>query len=68
MSGEGVMSMRPVAAVEVPAGGTVSLEPGGLHVMCIDHTDDVVMEATVPLTLTFERSGDVAVEVEIRQS
>ena len=32
---DGVASMRPVGAIDVPAGESVSLAPGGLHVMLI---------------------------------
>ena len=32
----GVMKMRPVAGLELPAGRTVELKPGGYHVMLMD--------------------------------
>ena len=40
MSGE-MMGMQPVARMEIPAGGTVQLAPGGYHIMLIGLTKDL---------------------------
>ncbi len=66
---EGAMGMRPVEGgkIVVPAGETVELKMGGLHIMCIDKQVDFTPGTKVPLTLHFEKSGDVSIEVEIRQ-
>ena len=61
-----VMRMRPVTAVEVPAHGAVQLQPGGLHVMMMGLTKALAQGETVPLTLTFERAGQVAVAVPVQ--
>jgi len=61
----GVMSMRPVDGIDVPAGGQVRLEPGGLHVMLLDVDPDLEVGDTVPLTLTFDASGEQTVEAEV---
>ena len=58
--------MRPVADIPVPAGQTVRLRPGGLHVMLIGLTEPLRQGATVPLTLRFERAGEVTVQLEIQ--
>lgn len=65
----GAMGMRPVTggAIEVPAGGQAELKVGGLHVMCIDKKENFQPGAKLPLTLTFEKSGDKTIDVEIRQ-
>lgn len=57
-----VMRMRPVDAVDVPAGGTVALRPGGLHGM-LQGLEERRWSAgdTVTLRLTFRRSGSVDV-------
>jgi copper(I)-binding protein len=60
-----VMRMRPVADIPVPAGQTVRLRPGGLHVMLIGLTGPLTRGASVPLTLRFERAGEVDVTLEI---
>ena len=60
-----VMRMRPVADIPVPAGQTVRLRPGGLHVMLIGLTEPLRQGAEVPLTLRFERAGEVQVMLAI---
>jgi copper(I)-binding protein len=67
--GDGVMGMRPVEGgfIEIPAGGQAELKMGGLHIMCIDKLDDFTEGAVLSLTLEFEKSGEMAVDVEIRQ-
>jgi hypothetical protein len=61
-----VTRMRPVADIPLPAGRTVHLRPGGLHVMLIGLTEPLRQGATVPLTLRFERAGEVTVQLEIQ--
>lgn len=62
---DGIMQMRQVEAVEVPAGGVVELKPGGYHLMMIDLNQQLVEGETIPLTLTFEKAGDVALEIPV---
>lgn len=62
----GVMQMRQVEAIEVPAGGVVELKPGGLHLMMIDLTQQLVAGDTVAITLMFEKAGEVAIEVPVK--
>lgn len=64
MSG-GVMRMRPVDSVSVPAGETVALKPGGLHIMMIGLTAPLKQESWFDLTLVFERGGTVTVPVHV---
>jgi periplasmic copper chaperone A len=52
MAGE-VMRMRPVAQLELPAGRTVELKPGGYHLMLQDLKRPLAPGSTVPLTLVF---------------
>ncbi|UXH78254.1 copper chaperone PCu(A)C [Roseateles amylovorans] len=55
---DNVMRMRQVRAIELPAGKTVELKPGGYHVMLMDLPAQVKEGQTVPLTLVFEdKSG-----------
>ena len=60
-----VMRMRPVADIPLPAGETVRLRPGGLHVMLIGLNEPLRQGAEVPLTLRFERAGEVRVMLAI---
>lgn len=64
---EGVMSMRQVEAgfIELPADATVTLEPGGLHVMCIDKTGQLDPGDTIPITLRFADAPPVTLEVPV---
>jgi copper(I)-binding protein len=61
-----VMRMRPVADIPIPAGQTVRLRPGGLHVMLIGLKEPLRQGTTVPLTLRFERAGETTVQLEIQ--
>jgi periplasmic copper chaperone A len=66
MSMEGdVMKMREVAAIELPAGQPVELKPGGLHVMFIGIKQPLKLGSKVPVTLKFEKAGEVKVEFEV---
>ena len=49
-----VMKMRAVPGVELPAGTTVELKPGGYHVMLMDLKQQVKVGDSVPLTLVVE--------------
>lgn len=57
-----VMKMRELPeGVEIPAGGTVELKSGGLHLMFLGLTRPLTEGETVPVTLTFEKAGKVTV-------
>jgi len=65
MSG-GTMMMSPLAdGLVIPAGETVTLEPGGFHIMYIGLTRDLKAGEEYELTLTFEEAGDVTVTVPV---
>ncbi|MBX3576195.1 MAG: copper chaperone PCu(A)C [Rhizobiaceae bacterium] len=67
IDGNGVMTMRPVeGGVEIPAGATVELKPGGLHVMFMDLSRGVKEGETFRGTLTFEKAGAVDVEFDVQ--
>ena len=67
MDAEGVMRMRPLTdGLEVPADGSVTLEPGGNHIMLMDLQRDLNPGETVTLTLTFSSGKTLTVEAEIR--
>jgi copper(I)-binding protein len=55
-----VMTMRPVeGGLEIPAGATVELKPGGAHLMFMAVSEPFRQGATVPVTLEFEKAGKV---------
>ena len=57
--------MMPVGRVELPAGHEVVFEPGGLHLMLIDLTKDLVAGDHFSLVLHFEHGADLEVEVTV---
>ncbi|MEO1018603.1 MAG: copper chaperone PCu(A)C [Pseudomonadota bacterium] len=62
---DGVMKMREVAFIEVPAEGDAALEPGGLHIMLLGLKSPLVEGESFSLTLEFENAGAVEVSVKI---
>ena len=64
---DGVVEMRPVEGAEVliPAGGSLLLEPGGLHVMCIGLRESLVEGESASFELEFDVRGVVPVVAAI---
>lgn len=61
-----VMRMREVKGFDVPAGGSVVLAPGGAHLMLVDIKAPLREGTKVPVTLRFQRAGEVKVELPVR--
>lgn len=65
----GVMRMREVKAIELPKGKTVSLAPGGYHIMLMNLKKPIAAGDVIPLTLVVESDGKrqtVEVKAEAR--
>jgi periplasmic copper chaperone A len=62
---KGVMRMRKVDAIDVPAGATTELKPGGFHVMFIGLKRPLKQDTRFPVTLKFEKAGEVKVEFKV---
>ena len=61
MSTEGnVMRMRSVPRIDLPAGQTVKLAPGGLHIMLLELKQPLKVGDLVPLTLSVQPVGGAA--------
>ncbi len=54
-----VMRMRAVGVLDLPAGKTVELKPGGYHLMLMDLKGPLGKDSTVPLTLVFRDAKGV---------
>jgi copper(I)-binding protein len=67
MDSSGMTGMHPISRLEVPAGATVTLQPGGYHLMFMELTGTVEVGAKVQIELTFEKAGTITVEAEVRQ-
>lgn len=62
----GMMKMRQVDAIPVPAGGEAVLAPGGLHVMMIDLKAPLKDGQMVPLTLVFDDGSSKQLDVPVK--
>lgn len=63
-----VMRMRAVPSVAVAAGTTVSFAPGGLHIMLEDLKQPLKKGDKFPLTLYFEKAGQVKVDILVQDN
>lgn len=61
-----IMRMRKVDRLALPAGKTVAIEPGGLHIMLIGLKKPLVVGEKFPLHLVFEKAGGVDVVVHVQ--
>jgi copper(I)-binding protein len=64
---QGVARMRPVQAVEIPAGGEAKLTPSGTHIMLVRLAGPLKEGHGFPLTLSFEKAGTVTVDVAVER-
>ena len=62
---QGMMRMRPVDAVPIPASATVKFEPAGLHLMLVGLSAPLAAGSRLPLTLRFRRAGEVRIELAV---
>lgn len=64
-----LMKMQQVPTVEIPAGGGVTFAPMAYHVMLLELKDRSLLSdgKRFPLTMHFEKSGDVTVEVTVQK-
>ena len=61
-----VLRMREVKAYDIPPRGGFELSPGGAHFMLVDIKAPFKEGAKIPLTLRFEKAGEVKVELQVR--
>ena len=61
-----VMRMAAVPSLDIPAGKSVELKPGGYHVMLMDLKAPLADKTNVPITLTFENAKGVKSQVELQ--
>ena len=63
----GMMRMRPlVNGLVIPAGASVSLQPGGFHLMFLQPQRPFAGGDVVLATLVFEHAGEVEVSFQVR--
>lgn len=61
----GVMKMRPVAAIDIKSKGEAVLKPGGLHVMLINLNAPMKEGDIVPITLTFDDGSSKKIDARV---
>lgn len=64
---KGIMRMRQVTAIDLPAKGKASLQPGGYHIMLIGLKAPLQDGQKVPLTLTFDDGSSKAVSAPVQR-
>jgi periplasmic copper chaperone A len=62
----GMMRMRRVDKIDLPAGQTVTLKPGGLHIMLIGLKGQLKPGERIDLTLIYDDGGRVSVTAPVR--
>lgn len=62
---DGIARMRPVDSIDIAPGAEVALEPGGLHIMLMGLWEPLQRGDIFPLSLVFERAGEIDVKVEV---
>jgi periplasmic copper chaperone A len=65
---DGIMKMRPVAALAIAPGQSITLKPGAYHFMLTGLKAPLKQGASFPLTLTFENSGVKEVQVAVERA
>ncbi len=65
---DGIMTMAPVEAVDIPAGGMAHLGPGGLHLMMFGIDPPLKEGDTLEMILIFEAAGEVAITVPVSKT
>lgn len=63
----GMMKMRRIDNIDVPANGKAVLEPGGLHIMLIGLHDELQLDQKVSITLEFSDGSSKTIEAPVRK-
>lgn len=62
----GVMEMRQVPKIDIPANGSTELKPGGLHVMLIGLKQELKAGDKTSVTLTFDDGTTTTVDAPVQ--
>jgi copper(I)-binding protein len=64
----GMMTMQPVqGGLEIPANGSVTLKPGGYHIMMMNLRQDLIPGQTIKLTLKFQSGKEISLDVPVKE-
>ena len=59
-----IASMQEVSSIDIPAGQTVTLQPGGFHIMFMNLKSIPQVGTKVTLTLVFQKAGTITVQAD----
>ena len=62
----GMMKMRQVPDIALPAGGDTFLKPGGLHIMLIGLTQELKKDVPVSVTIKFEDGSEKTLSLPVK--
>lgn len=63
---DGVMRMRKLESLDIPAGGEVQLAPGGLHLMLMELKGEIAEGTPVRGVLEFEKAGSITIDLDVQ--
>ena len=64
---EGIMKMRAVKQIAIPANGSIKLQPGGFHIMLMGLKKPLLDGDKFDLTLIFKKAGNVLCPVLVKK-
>ncbi|MGV6810341.1 MAG: copper chaperone PCu(A)C [bacterium] len=64
---DGMMQMRKIDHISIPAKGKTTLKPGGLHIMLIQLKQALAVDSTIAITLRFADGSEQALTVPVRE-
>lgn len=67
MDDDGMMQMQEIPELVIEAGETVSLEPGGFHIMMMNLEQDLDVGDTFQITLEFDDHDDIELDVIVEE-
>ena len=62
----GMMMMRPISKLGVPAGGKLEMKPGGYHLMLINLKRELKAGQVINLTLVLQKAGRIPVKAKVK--
>jgi copper(I)-binding protein len=57
--------MKHIETLELPPAERITLAPGGMHLMLMGLQDKLSEGTAFPMTLNFEKAGEIAVDVSV---
>lgn len=64
----GMMSMKAIDSVDIPAKGTVAFAPGGKHLMLWSVNQDAVNQGKMPMTFLFSNGDRIIVDAVVQKA